>query len=660
MKQTIEEFFETLSKSSETSVEKLAYIISEIRPKSIGHIDESIDIIEAIISHLEAFPNVREPLSYEFNEWLINSKISSNIASLGILSKQGFKEEMSNRFYNKFLPKAPQKGDFTSLFATLFPHKKDPLWVNAINDTLWAKFWSTLLYSEALHVKTQSYLFHELVYAAEILAIWIAAEEFDEHYIRLDSSLLTKDSAFIALQREISILSRSIQSEDAEAELTKLDFQHIDVLISQSQNQVNFLRKQSLDKGILVSLTYNLERLEQIIQRVQQCVKLIQEFDTAAFYTTLLPLFKEVVEKNCSRNSLSEVLNQNIKILAKSIANNASEHGEHYITENTKEYIGMFLSASGAGIVIALMALIKITIMQSGFFPIVETIFASLNYGFGFVLIHLFGFTVATKQPAMTASTFAKAVDRADAKQADQHKLVALFMQVSRSQFAAVAGNVTLALSVSCLIGFIYIHNDTPILSEQELHYYTQNFNPFPGLFYAAIAGIWLFTSGLIAGYFDNRASYLDLKSRYMHLPILKKISSESVREKIATYLHNNHGAIMGNFYFGILLGVTPFVGHMLNLPLDIRHVAFSSANLGYIVAQGELSFLDFIVGLVFVLMIGLVNLSVSFTLALKVSLKSRDADFGNFFSFVRLLFHEAKRKPLELFFPRRTVEEKG
>jgi len=481
-------------------------------------------------------------------------------------------------------------------------------------------------------------------------SIWIAAEEFDEHYIRLDRSLLTKDSAFIALQREISSLSRCIQNENPEDELTRLDFQHIDVLIAQCYDQVNFLRKQSLNKGILVSLTYNLERLEQIIQRVQKCVQLIQEFDTDAFYATLLPLFKEVVEKNCSRNSLSEVLNQNIKILAKSIANNASEHGEHYITENTKEYIGMVLSASGAGVIIALMAWNKITIMQSGFVPIIETILASLNYGFGFVLIHLLGFTVATKQPAMTASTFAKAVDRADAKQADQHKLVALFLQVSRSQFAAVMGNVTLALGVSCLIGFLYAQHAMPILSAQELQYYTQNFNPFPGLFFAAIAGVLLFTSGLIAGYFDNRASYLDLKSRYMHLPILKKMTSQAMREKIATYLHNNHGAIMGNFYFGILLGVTPFVGHLLNLPLDIRHVAFSSANLGYIVAQGELSLLDFIVGLVFVLMIGLVNLSVSFALALKVSLKSRDAEFGHFFSFVKLLFQEAKTKTIGAF----------
>lgn len=157
------------------------------------------------------------------------------------------------------------------------------------------------------------------------------------------------------------------------------------------------------------------------------------------------------------------MLNQNIKILAKSIANNTSEHGEHYITDTTKEYIGMFLSASGAGIVIALMALVKITMMQCGFSPIVETIFASLNYGFGFVLIHLLGFPIATKQPTMTASTFAKAVDRADTKRADQHKLATLFMQVSRSQFAAVVGNVTLALGVSCLIGFIYAQNHISI-----------------------------------------------------------------------------------------------------------------------------------------------------------------------------------------------------
>ena len=126
MKQTLEEFFKTIGESTETSVEKLSKIINKIRPKSISNIKESVAIMEEMVSHLEASPNLKETLSSEFNVWLIDSKISSNITSLGILSKQGFAEEMSSRFYNKFLPPAPKKGDFASLFAILFPHKKRP------------------------------------------------------------------------------------------------------------------------------------------------------------------------------------------------------------------------------------------------------------------------------------------------------------------------------------------------------------------------------------------------------------------------------------------------------------------------------------------------------------------------------------------------------
>jgi site-specific recombinase len=38
----------------------------------------------------------------------------------------------------------------------------------------------------------------------------------------------------------------------------------------------------------------------------------------------------------------------------------------------------------------------------------------SLNYGLGFVLIHILHFTVATKQPAMTAARLAAAIEESD------------------------------------------------------------------------------------------------------------------------------------------------------------------------------------------------------------------------------------------------------
>lgn len=59
-----------------------------------------------------------------------------------------------------------------------------------------------------------------------------------------------------------------------------------------------------------------------------------------------------------------------------------------------------------------------------------------------------------------------------------------------------------------------------------------------------------------------------------------------------------------------------------------------------------------FLYYLMCVLMIGFLNLIVSFTFALKVSLLSRDTNFGNFFSFLKNLFIEILKRPNELFFP--------
>ena len=73
------------------------------------------------------------------------------------------------------------------------------------------------------------------------------------------------------------------------------------------------------------------------------------------------------------------------------------------------------------------------------------------------------------------------------------------------------------------------------------------------------------------------------------------------------------------------MLGFTPVVGELLGLPLDIRHVAFASANLAcgsngldYAVPIGAAA-----VGALGELLIGLTNLAASFGLALRVALRS-------------------------------------
>jgi site-specific recombinase len=51
---------------------------------------------------------------------------------------------------------------------------------------------------------------------------------------------------------------------------------------------------------------------------------------------------------------------------------------------------------------------------------------------------------------------------------------------------------------------------------------------------------------------------------------------------KLGHYVEHNLGALAGNFYFGLFLGLTGTIGIMLGLPLDIRHITFSAANLAF------------------------------------------------------------------------------
>lgn len=446
---------------------------------------------------------------------------------------------------------------------------------------------------------------------------------------------------------------QAAQKNNIKIESIKNDFNHIEVLIQQSYNLIFSLKKKSVNLGISVSLTYEFEKIETILKRFELVLLLMKTFDTRKFYQILIELFKESVEISCSKNSLSNILNQNIKLLAKSITNNTSSHGEHYIVNNKKEYINMFISAFGAGIIIAFMAFNKINVISLNSSMFYETFLICLNYGIGFVIIHILGFTVATKQPAMTASRFAEAIEEKGLKKANQHKLIDLFKKVTSSQVATIIGNIITAFCISYLIGYICLKNEIEILNTENAKYYIDSLVSFSTLFYASIAGFWLFLSGLISGYFDNRANYLNLELRYYYHPILQKILNEKQRKIFAKYLHENHGSIMGNFFFGILLGITPLLGYMLNLPLDISHIAFSVANLGIFSHEYNFEISNFILIILSIFMIALINLSVSFILALKISLKSRDIEFGSIKEFLYSLLIEFKRNPKEFFFPK-------
>jgi site-specific recombinase len=103
---------------------------------------------------------------------------------------------------------------------------------------------------------------------------------------------------------------------------------------------------------------------------------------------------------------------------------------------------------------------------------------------------------------------------------------------------------------------------------------------------------------------------------------------------------------------FGVLMGCTATAGYLLGLPLDVRHVTFSAANfaigvvgLGHGVDRATVGITALGIGL-----IGMVNLLVSFGLALWVALRARKTRFYHGIRLLRALGQRLRAAPLDFF----------
>ncbi|WP_416192430.1 site-specific recombinase [Neisseria sp. CCUG12390] len=608
--------------------------------------------LDSLITTLKQNPDLARKFSQRFYSWLEKVHVYPALIKLGLFSRDSFIREISSRLYERFSPSYKDFNNLLEVFLYLFHTRNDEKWLQTLSLRQWLALYE-VVEEHADPVLLQAVrrkLTDSLLRSMEMLSLWIASEAIEPELVRIAPRLLHSDSSFVALQREMAKLIEHYRHET-----TPYDTAHLEVMFDQCRTQMDYLARRGTGagSGSSIKVAHLLERLQQTLGRL----KLLTDIQTQPHQRMRLTivLMNYLTNAAVGQYSTRELRRSSIRMLARSITENTSNHGEHYITRDRKEYVGMFYSAAGGGVLIALMALNKIHIGSLGHGEFLTSVLSGLNYGIGFMIIHMLHFTVATKQPAMTAARFAEKVDLNERGRAVDNKLAKLLIDVCRSQSVAVFGNVVVAVLLAGVISAVFMSSkQQPLLSPDNVAYQLKSIDIFtqPTLWYAAIAGVWLFCSGIIAGFFDNRSDYLDLRNRLTVNPFLRRIMPTALRTRFAGYMHNHYGSLMGNFIFGMLLGMTGFFGHLFNLPLDIRHVAFSSANLGYAAVSGDIGPTAFIYGMIGVLAIGSVNLIVSFVLALYVALRSRGTEIGSIPNLMKNVWAQVKTNPLQLVYP--------
>jgi site-specific recombinase len=683
------------AESDSPSSQPFLDLVALLRPSSIHNTVEIAQRFDLWISYLDSQPTYTTRLTNYVLHLLENYSPEYFYSDQGILSNEGFFTTLMQRLAWRVLPPLQSEHQISALFKIAFYKSSDIKWLSQIKPEQWHRLSYCLSKSHPEAELMQSAQ-NQLLNALMILSYRVTAMGLERDLMRIDPSIDEFESPFMAQNRETLAFIESYQpfylndyptEEDEEnnapPERSPPDERPIAVMIEQCRHILFRVRKNTRRYGVSIHLTNLMIRIEQSLTRMELLLELLLGFQRSPYLEQLIidANEKSVVHQNApiypdnaiqrtliilahdqkNHGSVRDLISTNTELMALQVTENASKTGDHYVTSDRRGYFGMMRSAMGAGAIIAIMATIKVLFARLVLAPFVKAFLNSLDYSFGFMLIHVLHFTVATKQPAMTAATIAATVHQAEKIKQTQNdqlaELARLTVNIMRTQLVAIFGNIIIAMPIGILVAYLWqTAFAQPLLVTHKAEELLQGLNPLTSLAipHAAIAGVCLFFSGLIAGYYDNLSVYHHVGARLRQHPFFLKIMSTKRLDKVSHYIENNLGALAGNFWFGIMLGSMGTLGYILGLPLDIRHIAFASVNFAQSmytlganagIETGIISFLG-------VLLIGITNLLVSFSLALFVALKARKVSYGEWISLGKLIGGHFITRPSDFFLP--------
>lgn len=648
---------------TETEVDPLLLLrqmVLAVQPSRYQLEKETANYWQILLGLLREHDDLRLALGRTILRLFTTRRQVSFYTDSGMLPDTGFFSEINRILTHKVLPELRDNEELRACMAELFPHAKDQKWFSYLPYEDRRQLWTILDLHAVQDAESLHAMVNQMLEAALVLSHRIAAMGLLPELARVYPRLKQSESPFIAMNLEVGRFVGAFHNALA-GKGDMDDGQQVFVLLEQCQQSLYKIHSAASRLGTSMDLSFTLRRMEQHLERLTLLMRFVtvkvDSKNTDEMVQRWSDFMMNGMEGERSHNSLKRHLSNMVSLMALRITDNAAHTGEHYIASSRKEWFSMLYRAGGAGILIAVLAFLKIQGSGLHLPAVPQAWLNAFIYASGFAVIYMLNFIIATKQPAMTAATLAGNISHSTGRIRDTEKIVDLMVDTFRSQLAAVAGNVMVALPLAIFF-LLFIHQNSghmPIDPEKAMRL-LQEVRPLMSfsLVYAAIAGVWLFTAGLVSGYLDNRAVYMQLGVRVGQLYWLRWLLGDDQASRTGAYIEKHAGGLGGNIFFGLMLGLTPLLGGFLGIGLDIRHIAFSSANVGYALVA-----LDFHVPLYLwggavlgVLSIGLVNLSVSFALALWIAMRSRKLSFWSLAPVMPRFFRRLLDYPGSFFLP--------
>ena len=576
----------------------------------------------------------------------------SLMTNIGLVDQDSFFLDLSKRIQNKILPQAPDYKNLAYLISSNFESISDYQFLSEMDES-------------------QIAFIHQM-FAPK-------SEELQKYFaLQICESILLISAQVSGLAVHTDIRRRMrphqleenpfFQLEDLIRDLHKVQKQENSITVTEDYARnilryhvicMDYLRDVHIyleTYGVDTNIVYKVEKMEGQLNRIEQLLSLLQNRESSA--KQIFNFIQNLVVESVRQRSVLSLTKDSLALLSRKITERSAETGEHYIARDSSEFLYLLKKALGGGAFTSITVLFK---FLSAYFPLSGMglgLLSSFNYCFSFLSIQAFGFTLATKQPAMTAPSLAEKMQSLEQDKNLQQLCDEIILLV-RSQFIAVFGNIMAVIPFSLMFHYIFVFSfGSGIISDEKAFKTIESFS-FLGMtpFYAAFTGVLLFSSSLVAGWFDNWFAYHQLEYALSANRKLCFILGETSAKQFAQFWKKNIAGISSNISLGLMLGLIPVLGDFLLLPLDVRHVTLSTGALSISAAQigiNVVSSFEFWFAVMGVVSMSFLNLGVSFSLAMFVAIRAKRLNAPRRGKIYLALLARWKKNPLVFFVPPR------
>ncbi len=630
--------------------------ISLIRPGS-GHLDKAEANMLTVLRLLNEEPNINTNFRRSVLINLKNTNLVPMLTDSGMALSRSVGKELYSRLKHKFIPPQIDQRDFLYVINAVFYKDNDYKWVERVSHESWRQFFEILGLSFR---GSEPVVSEQVMLSLQILSARVAQlgweKELADH---LPPSVIESENPFMIQQYLLKEMKDVLEHGNTDA----INAKAIAVVdaVNNCRSAIRQIRQNTIDRGASLGQSFILFQLDQKLERMLLLIDLIDS-DQGFNIERLTEYFINVVRNDNRRNSLRELISQTTGYLAYQIAEQKGKKGNRYITSSPSEYRKMFASAMWGGMIICFVAVFKNLLGLLKMAPFWQGFVYSVNYSLGFIVIEETKSTLATKQPAFTASALAGSMDSKKSHNPNLYNLAVTISKISRSQIASFTGNLIIVFPGSYFLAWAFDKIFKKKIIEGSTAYdLLQAQHPWESLslLYACNTGVFLFLSGIIAGYVQNKMRYGRIGERIVGHPFLRFNFSRARLIKIAAYWDAHAGSLIGNIALGFFLGMASTVGKIFGIPFDIRHITIAAGNASialYGLDWDHISKSYLVIVFVGILGIGFFNFLVSFTLAFFVAVRSRGIRLNEYPEFLQILWKYFRSNTLDFIRPRKRI----